>query len=219
MREELNKENVLTRLLLMDRHITLINIGLCEELKDQEFKDFVEQKGLIGQELLIKKGTTIIPILDEVMVKDYKNFMSVLLIAINRAINAFNTEIKTTLNERSNNYLLHLKFLVSNLIIQYNLDGGLINELFNFQVPDNVKVQMKKKEWSLQQRYELLERIGIVKLLYGSTNQGKKQFKDEVLSKILSCSVDNARKLQDGKYGKGRVDEVELTELLNNLKG
>ena len=74
----------------------------------------------------------------------------------------------------------------------------------------------KTSNWSLAQRYELLIMLGVIKkinLLDVSENS-----KHEIISNILNCNLDNARKIYTGTYNKGKVDIEKLENLTGLIK-
>lgn len=76
---------------------------------------------------------------------------------------------------------------------------------------------IKTNGWSLRQRFELLSRMNLLKVIQTQDNllEGEKHL---LVSYLLNCSLDNARKLYSGTYNKGKVDEAEINSLLKNYK-
>lgn len=94
-----------------------------------------------------------------------------------------------------------------------------------------LKAQIKNKEtlqkiektkpkakglWSLRQRYQLLEDIGIVKSI--QTTVKLEDDKHFLISQMLCCDITNARKLFTGKYDKGELNEDELLKWTKKFK-
>lgn len=71
--------------------------------------------------------------------------------------------------------------------------------------------------WSLRQRYELFNSLGFLDFVQKQNDFSEKE-KHKVISYLFDCNIDNARKLFNGSYNKGRVNKDEITNLLKGYK-
>jgi SUMO ligase MMS21 Smc5/6 complex component len=121
----------------------------------------------------------------------------------------------------------NLRELKNNRIIDFNANNRIIKveekienidellERFSRKEKGNLSTKEDKKSFTLNQKFELLKKIGYLDLI---VNKFDVKIQHQIFSELFDCNIDTSRKIHSGTYKKTTfVRPNEYKELLKKI--